>query len=106
MKFYTSLGEIPELSHLTPEQRQQAWKVCSRKYALGHWQTWASIILIALLTVLGGRVAGPLGGAIGAALGGLGLYVTMTNVLRPHFRQYTTQQLPPEDPIRQLPDGE
>jgi hypothetical protein len=91
MQFYWSINQIPELAGLSPEQKKQAWQFCYKKYAFKHWQSWVSLFGIGMLVVLGTKLfnLGPvIGGAIGGGIGGGIFGVTMTNVLRPHLRDY------------------
>ena len=90
MQFYWSISQIPELAGLTKEQAKQAWQYCYKQYALKHWQSIASLVVLGVLVAVGTRF-GMIGGAISGGIGGGIFGLVTTNVLRPHLQEYVNE---------------
>jgi hypothetical protein len=88
LKIFWSLQDIPELSHLTPEQQKLAFRECYQKYLFSLWQTWLACGLMSAFVTIGMHFNPVLGGAIGGAIGGALLGIIITNALRPKLKAY------------------
>jgi hypothetical protein len=94
MKLYWSNKDIPELANLSPKQRGKAWRACYLKYAFRYWQTWLALVLIFVFVAIGNKLAGVVGSALGAGIGGFLLFQLVASVVRPHLREFVNRQLP------------
>jgi len=95
MRIYWSLKSIPELSDLPSEERRRVWRAAYWKTAR-HWQFWAGLVGIGLFTLIGNALIGhpPIGGAIGAGVGGFIYGGLMSHLARPYIRAVLSEKEP------------
>jgi hypothetical protein len=83
-----TLKSIPELSDLSPAERNQFWARISRN-SFRHWQTWLGLLGCGLIAaageVLGRQLGHPyIGAAIGGGIGGFIYSQSVVYVARMH----------------------
>jgi len=69
MKIYWTLKSIPELSHLTFQERGKRWR-SAYKLIFRHWQTWCGLLICGLCVGAGTSYYGTPGLIISGGLGG------------------------------------
>jgi hypothetical protein len=89
MQIYLTIQSIPELSQLSPAQRDSVWRRVSLK-TFRHWQTWVAFIACAVSPVLGDHlgenfVQSLLGSMAGGACGVLLFSQTVIYVARSYY---------------------
>lgn len=91
MPIYWTLKSVPELSHLSRQERGLAWQRVGLK-TLRHWQAWLGLIVCAGCAGMGsylGTLVGysTVGAAVGGCIGGFISSQACIHVARLHYRE-------------------
>ena len=88
MNIYWTLKSVPELSGLPLRERGRVWRAVSLK-TFRHWEVWVALVVpMGLGVFLGNILSQPIGGMIGAALGGFVFSQVAVHFTRPYLRDY------------------
>jgi hypothetical protein len=88
MNIYWTLKSVPELSGLPFRERGRVWRAVSLK-TFRHWEVWVALVVpMGLGLFLGNILSQPLGGMIGAAMGGFVFSQVAVHFARPYLCDY------------------
>jgi hypothetical protein len=108
MTFYWTLKSVPELSGLSPRERQQVHHVCYSRHVFRSARCLIALCLCGLCGGAGVAVGSfahllfgvqfsiwhvAIGGGIGGGLGGFYFGQTVTSYLRPFYAAYINKEL-------------